>query len=74
MVIYVLKINIFDPNFASQICLNFTLKKSTLNMTKFASLKKVHTKIIMVKRNLELNDLGFLCYSAKACPDLTGFI
>ena len=43
-------------------------------MTKLVSLKKVHTKIIMVKRNLELNDLGFLCYSAKACPDLTGFI
>ena len=44
-----------------------TLKKSTLNMTKFVSLKKVHTKITMVKRNLELNDLEFLCYSAKAC-------
>ena len=25
-------------------------------MTKFASLKKVHTKIIMVKRNLELTE------------------
>ena len=36
-------------------------------MTKFVSLKKVHTKITMVKRNLELNDLEFLCYSAKAC-------
>ena len=35
-------------------------------MTKFASLKKVLTKIILVKRNLALNDLGFLCYSAKA--------
>ena len=42
--------------------------------TKFVSMKKVHTKIIMVKRNLEVNDLGFLCYSAKACPDLSGFI
>ena len=53
---------------------NFTLKKSTLNMEKFASLKKIHTKIIIVKRNLELNDLEFLCYSAKACPDLSGFV
>ena len=43
-------------------------------MTKFASLKKIHTKIIIVKRNLELNDLGFLYYSAKGCPDLSGFI
>ena len=43
-------------------------------MTKFLSLKKVHTKIIMVKRNHELNDLGFLCYSAKTFPDLTGYI
>ena len=49
-------------------------KKSTLNMTKFASLKKIHTKIIIVKRKLELNDMGFLYYSAKACPDLSGFI
>ena len=37
-------------------------------MTKFASLKKILTKIIIVKINLELNDLGFLYYSAKACP------
>ena len=43
-------------------------------MTKFGSLKNVHTKTIIVKRNLELNDLGFLCYSAKACPDFAGFI
>ena len=43
-------------------------------MTKFPSLKKIYTRIIIVKRNLELNDLGFLCYSAKACPDLCGFI
>ena len=28
-------------------------------MTKFASLFKIHTKIIAVKRNLELNDLVF---------------
>ena len=45
---------------------NFTIKKSTLSMTKFASLKKVHTKTTFVKRNLGLNDLVFLCYSAKA--------
>ena len=43
-------------------------------MTKFAFLKKCHTKIIIVKRNLELNDLVFLYYSAKACPDLFEFI
>ena len=43
-------------------------------MTKFMSVKKIQTKIIIVKRNLELNDLGFLCYLAKACPDLSGFI
>ena len=57
-----------------KICSNFTLKKSTLNTTKFASLKKIHTKIIIVKKNIELNDLGFFCYSAKACPDLSGFM
>ena len=42
-------------------------------MTKFASLKKVHTKIIMVKRNLELKDLGFsviLQKHALTCPGL----
>ena len=48
--------------------------KNTLNMTKFESLKKIHTKMTIVKRNLELNDRAFLCYSAKACPDLSGFI
>ena len=37
-------------------------------MTKFASLKKIHTKIIIVKRYLELNDLGFFYYSAKSMP------
>ena len=41
-------------------------------MAKFASLKKIHTKIIIVKRNLELNDLEFLYYSEKACRDLSG--
>ena len=46
-------------------------KKSTLSITKFASLKKIHTKIIIVKRNLGLNYLGFLYYSAKTCPDLS---
>ena len=46
-------------------------------MTKFATLKNIHTKIIIVRKNIELielNDLGFLCYSAKARPDLSGFI
>ena len=43
-------------------------------MKKSGSLKKIHTKIIIVKRNLELNDLGFLYYSAKPCPRLSGFI
>ena len=57
-----------------KICSNFTLKKPTLNTTKVASLKKIHTKIIIVKKNIELNDLGLICYSAKACPDLSGFI
>ena len=71
-------IRIFKENFfpnrllKSEICSNFTLRKSTLNMTKFASLKKIHTKIIIVKRNIQLNDLGFLGYSTKACPDLSG--
>ena len=42
-------------------------------MTKFASLKKIHTKIIIVKRNLELNDLGFFYIQQKhalTCPGL----
>ena len=43
-------------------------------MTKLVSLKKVYTKIILVKRNLELNDLGFLCYSAKACRLVSVYI
>ena len=41
------------------------LKKLTLNMTKFASVKKIHRKIILVTRNLKLNDLEFFCYSKK---------
>ena len=46
------------------------VKKSTLNITKFVSLKKIHTKIIIIiiivkKSHLELNDLELLCYSAK---------
>ena len=49
-------------------------KKPTVKMTKFAFLKKIHTKIIIVKISIELNDQGFLCHSAKACPDLSGFI
>ena len=48
------------------------LKKSKLNITKFTSWKKIHTEIIIVKKNLELNDLEFLHYSAKACPDFPG--
>ena len=42
-------------------------KKPTVKMTKFAFLKKIHTKIIIVKISIELNDQGFLCHSAKAC-------
>ena len=37
-------------------------------MTKFASLKKVHMKIIMVKRNLELNDFGISLLFSKSMP------
>ena len=40
-------------------------------MTKFASLKKIHTKIIILKRNLELNNLEFLYYSTKAYLEYT---
>ena len=50
------------------------LKKSTLNITKLSSVKKINTEIIIMKRNLGFNGVGFLCYSAKACPDLPGFI
>ena len=39
-------------------------KKSTLNVTKFASLKKISTKIITVKRNIQFWDVS----------DLSGFI
>ena len=54
----------------------FTLhaKKIYTKYDKFVSLKKIHTKIIIVKINLEFGDLGFLCYSRKACLDLSGFI
>ena len=41
--------------------------------TKFASLKKIQRSHIM-KRNLELSDLRFLCFSTKTCPDLSEFI
>ena len=44
--------------------LKFHAKKS-LNMTEFASLKKIHTKTIIMKRNVQLNDLACLTY-----PDL----
>ena len=32
--------------------------EKSLNMTQLASLKKIHTKIIIMKRNIQLNDLG----------------
>ena len=41
--------------------------------TKFASLKKIQRSHIM-KRNLELSDLGFVCFSTKTSPDLSEFI
>ena len=44
--------------------LKFYAKTSTLNMTEFASLKKIHTKIIIVKRNIQFWDVS----------DLSGFI
>ena len=32
-------------------------------MTKISVCEKIHTKVILMKRNpLKLNDLGFLCY------------
>ena len=31
-------------------------------MTKFASVKKIHTQCILTKRNLELHDLRILCF------------
>ena len=43
-------------------------------MIKFSSLNKKQTKIITIKRNLEFNDLKFLCYSTKADPELSEFI
>ena len=41
--------------------------------TKFASLKKIQ-RSHMMKRNLELSDLGFVCFSTKTSPDLSEFI
>ena len=49
-------------------------KKIYTKYDKGCTFEKIHTKIIILKRNLELNDLGFLYYSAKTCPDLSGFI
>ena len=43
-------------------------------MTKFASEKKNHTKIILTKRNLKLNDFELLCYSKTQCSDLSRVI
>ena len=42
-------------------------KNPTLYMTKLASLKKIHKKIIIMKRNLELNDPEFLLFN-KSMP------
>ena len=44
---------------------NFKLKQSILNMTKFAFVKKIHTKVALVEKNSELNGLGVFCYSKK---------
>ena len=44
--------------------LKLSAKKPTLNMTEFAPLKKIHTKIIIVKRNIQFWDVS----------DLSGFI
>ena len=41
--------------------------------TKFASLKKIQ-RSHMMKRNLEMSDLEFACFSTKTCPDLSEFI
>ena len=41
-------------------------KKSTLIMTEFASFKKIHKKIIIVKRNIYLLKSG----REMICPDL----
>ena len=46
-------------------------------MTKFVSMKKIQTKIIITKRNLELSYLRFLYYSKKhvlTCPGLERLI
>ena len=53
------------------------LEKTTLDMTKFTSVKKIHTKIILAKGILELKDFGFLYYSRKhalICSGLYRFI
>ena len=54
---------------------NFKLKQSILNMTKFAFVKKIHTKVVLVEKNSELNGLGVFCYSKKKnISYLFGFI
>ena len=48
-------------------------KKIYTKYNKICVFEKVHMKIILVNRKLELNDPGFLCYSEKhhlACPGL----
>ena len=49
-------------------------KKTYIRYGKICIFQEIHTQIIIVKRNLKLNNLGFLYYSAKAWPDLSGFI
>ena len=45
-------------------------KKIHTKCDKICVCGKIHKKIILAKRNLELNNLGFLCFSKKVCPDL----
>ena len=49
-------------------------KKIYTKYDKIYVFEKIYTKIIIVKRNLDLNDLRYLCYSTKACPDLSDCI
>ena len=49
-------------------------KKIHTKYDKIYIFEKLHTKVIIMKRNLELSNMGFLYYSAKACPDLSGLL
>ena len=54
---------------------NFTLKLIPTKYDKTCVCEEIHARNILSKRNiLELNDLGFLCYSKTPCPDLAGEI